>query len=143
MLNEEFSERHIEKQLVAALMRCGKRSKAEGILRKAFMTLKEQGVKPLVAFKGALNNSAPSLEVVGRIRARSTVLVPRPIRTKRRLGIAVKWIVEGARARTESSMSERLAFELLGLSKGQGNAIRQRIALHQLAFAKKGNGHLR
>ena len=60
--------------------------------------------------------------------------VPRPVTPKKRLGIALKWIVSGARTRTESCMSERLAYELLGLSKGQGNAVRQKDGFTSISF---------
>ena len=94
-------------------------------------------------FLDALNNSAPLLGVVGKRRGRSKILVPRPLTPKKRLGLALKWIVTGARARTELSMSERLAYELLSLSKGQGNAIRQKLALHQLVFKNRNNSYFK
>ena len=81
--------------------------------------------------------------MVGRKRGRTKIFIPRPVTPKKRLGIALKWIVSGARTRTESCMSERLAYELLGLSKGQGNAVRKKMALHQLAFKNRNNTSLR
>jgi small subunit ribosomal protein S7 len=143
MLEQEHSSEYLKKRFVASLMRGGKRSTAENIVKKALVLLKEQGLKPQTVFLEALNNSAHLLEVVGQKRGRSKILVPRPVTPKKRLGLALKWIVNGARTRTESSMSERLAYELLALSKGQGNAIRQKIALHQLAFKNRNNTYLK
>jgi len=143
MLEQEHSQEYLKKRFVAALMRGGKRSTAENIFSDALALLKEQGVKPQTVFLDALNHSAPLLEVVGRKRGRAKVLIPRPVSCRKRLGLALKWIVSGARTRTESCMSERLAYELLALSKGQGNAIRKKMALHQLAFKNRNNTSLR
>jgi len=113
MIEQEHNQEYLKKRFVAALMRGGKRSTAEKIVKNAFRLIKEQGLKPQTIFLDALNNSAPLLGVVGKRRGRSKILVPRPLTPKKRLGLALKWIVTGARARTELSMSERLAYELL------------------------------
>tara|TARA_B100000795_G_C22382531_1_gene280269 strand:- start:1 stop:432 length:432 start_codon:yes stop_codon:yes gene_type:complete len=143
MLQEEHSQDNIKKQFAAALMRGGKRATAENILKGALLLLKDQGVSPTSIFLRALNRSAPLVEVIGKNRGRTKIMVPRSIETKRRLGFAIKWIVTGARMRTESSMVERLAYELLSLSKGQGDAIRKKSALHQLTFKNRNNTYMR
>jgi len=143
MIEQEHNQEYLKKRFVAALMRGGKRSTAEKIVKNAFRLIKEQGLKPQTIFLDALNNSAPLLGVVGKRRGRSKILVPRPLTPKKRLGLALKWTVTGARARTELSMSERLAYELLSLSKGQGNAIRQKLALHQLVFKNRNNSYFK
>jgi len=137
MIEQEHSQEYLKKRFAAALMSGGKRSTAENIVKEAFVLIKEQGLKPQTIFLEALNNSAPLLQVVGQKRGRKKILVPRPVTAKKRLGFAFKWILSGARSRTESSMSERLAYELLAVSKGRGNAIRQKLALHKLAFKNR------
>jgi len=143
MFQEEYDKDYLKKQFTAALMRAGKKATAENILNGALLLLRKKGYNPMIIFLKALHRSAPLVGVVGKKRGRTKIMIPRPLEDKKRLGFALKWIVSGARMRTDYTMVERLARELLSLSRGRGNAIRKKIALHKIVSKSKNNTYMR
>lgn len=142
MIRREFNIYYLKEPFTNALMRGGKRATAQNIFEGAFLLLRQKGFRPIRILVRAINKSAPLITVVGKKRGRTKIMVPIPIESEKRLAFAIKWIVSGARMRTESSMVERLAYELLSLSKGQGNAIRKKVALHKLAHKNRNNTYM-
>ncbi len=139
MIEHEHDQEYVKRQIVTSLMRNGNRAVAECILSKAMFLLRDEGTKPQILVMEAINNSAQLMEVIGRKRGRTKIFFPRQASPSKRLSIALKWIVSGARARLDYSMSTRLANEFTSLAKGQGNGVRQKMALHQLAFKNRNN----
>jgi small subunit ribosomal protein S7 len=135
-------------QLVAKFINCilhgGKKSTAEQILYKSFDILSEktQG-EPLKVLKKALENVKPALEVKSRRVGGSTYQVPIEVKPERRQALAIRWLLEFSRSRTEHSMEERLAAEILDAANGRGNAVKKKENTHKMAEANKAFAHYR
>ena len=132
-------------RFICVIMRDGKKSTAErivyGALEKAGDVL---GVPPLEVFETALNNVRPVLEVRSRRVGGATYQVPGEVRPNRRTSLAMRWIVQYARERkSEKNMVARLAAELIGAYRGDGNAIKKREDTHRMAEANKAFAHYR
>lgn len=126
------------------LMYQGKKSVAEGIFYKAMDLIEQRTSQPGVnVFKQALNNSKPVLEVKSRRVGGATYQVPVEVRPERRTALAMRWILEYSRARTEKDMAERLAAELILASKGEGNVIKKKEDTHRMAEANRAFAHYR
>ena len=126
-------------------MRDGKKSTAErivyGALEKAADVL---SIPPLDVFETALNNVRPVLEVRSRRVGGATYQVPGEVRPSRRSSLAMRWIVQYARLRkSEKTMVNRLAAELIDAYRGDGNAIKKREDTHRMAEANKAFAHYR
>jgi len=131
-------------KFVHRLMYDGKKSVAERILYEAIDILEEKSGQPgLTAFKQAINNAKPALEVKSRRVGGATYQVPVEVRPERRTALAIKWIIDSARARTEKSMAERLAGELLAASRNEGTTIKKKEDTHRMAEANKAFAHYR
>ena len=94
-------------------------------------------------FTQAMNNIMPSLEVKARRVGGATYQVPIEIRPERRQTLALRWLVEFARKRSERSMADRLAGEILDASNNSGNAVKRREDMHKMAEANKAFAHYR
>jgi small subunit ribosomal protein S7 len=94
-------------------------------------------------FERAVKNVMPILEVRPRRVGGATYQVPVEVRADRRSTLALRWIVQNARARSEKSMAEKLAGELLDASTGQGASVRKREDTHRMAEANKAFAHFR
>lgn len=126
------------------LMRDGKKSTAEGILYRAFDRIRDnRGADPLEVFEEALENIRPAVEVKSRRVGGATYQVPVEVRQDRRTALAMRWLARYARERSEKSMEERLANELLEASDGRGGAVRRREETHKMAEANKAFAHYR
>jgi small subunit ribosomal protein S7 len=126
------------------LMHEGKKSTAENIFYKAMDLIEQRSGQPGVnVFKQALNNVKPALEVKSRRVGGATYQVPVEVRPERRTALASRWILQFARARSEKTMSERLAAELMLASKGEGNAIKKKEDTHKMAEANRAFAHYR
>ncbi len=130
-------------KFVNTLMEGGKKTTAQGILYSAFEDIKTKvpGEEPLTVFKKALENVKPSLEVRSRRVGGATYQVPVDVRPNRRLTLAMRWIVEYARARGEKSMAARLTGELVDAYNKRGNSIKKREDVHKMADANKAFAH--
>jgi small subunit ribosomal protein S7 len=129
---------------VNRMMRDGKKSTAAGILYKA-MELVEQRAKkdPVEIFEAALKNAAPMVEVKPRRVGGSTYQVPIEVEPQRRLALAMRWLLAGARTRSGRGMAEKLAGELMDAQQGQGNAVKKKEDTHRMAEANKTFAHYR
>ena len=126
------------------LMKDGKKSVAEKIVYGAFDRINSQSEdEPLVVFMKALSQVGPVVEVKSRRVGGATYQVPIEVRPSRKQALAMRWIVEAARKRSEKSMSLRLAGELQDASQGKGSAVKKREDVHKMAEANKAFSHFR
>jgi len=131
-------------RFISKIMTRGKKSKAEGIIYEAMELIeKELKKNPLDVFEQAVKNATPVLEVKPRRVGGATYQVPIDIRGDRRLSLAMRWLVQSARARKGKPMAERLAAELIDASRGQGATIKKREDTHRMAEANKAFVHYR
>jgi small subunit ribosomal protein S7 len=126
------------------VMVSGKKSVAERIVYGA-LDMVEERLKsdPLEAFELALENIAPMVEVKSRRVGGATYQVPVEVRASRRGALAMRWLVDYARARGEKSMAQRLAGEVIDASQGKGGAVKKREDVHRMAEANKAFSHFR
>ena len=126
------------------LMVDGKKSVAEHIVYSAMERVEARLKRsPIDAFREALENVKPSLEVRSRRVGGATYQVPVEVRMKRRQTLAMRWIIDAARKRGEKSMPNRLAGELLDASEQRGSAVKKREDTHRMADANKAFAHYR
>ena len=126
------------------LMFHGKKSAAEQILYGALDLIKNKsGGDPLKVFHEAIDNVKPAVEVRSRRVGGATYQVPVEVRAERRQALAIRWIVEIARKRSENTMVERLCSELLDASNSRGSAVKKREDTHRMAEANKAFSHYR
>ena len=126
------------------LMRDGKKSVAERIVYGAFDLIKTKGgADPVVVFHEAIDNVKPTVEVRSRRVGGATYQVPVEVRPDRRQALAIRWIVDNARRRSENTMVERLSGELLDASNNRGAAVKKREDTHKMAEANKAFSHYR
>ncbi|MDO8533083.1 MAG: 30S ribosomal protein S7 [Dehalococcoidia bacterium] len=131
-------------RLINKVMMQGKKSVAERIVYQAMdMTEKETKKPALDALEQAIRNVTPLLEVKPRRVGGATYQVPVEIRPERRLALAIRWLLGGARARTGKPMAQRLAAEITDAARGQGSAIKRREDLHKMAEANRAFVHYR
>jgi small subunit ribosomal protein S7 len=131
-------------KFVNNLMTEGKKSTAERIFYSAMDIIEEKTGQPgVTVFKAAVNNAKPALEVKSRRVGGASLQVPVEVRPERRTALAMRWILEFSRARTEKTMSERLAAELISASKGEGNTIKKKDDTHRMAEANRAFAHYR
>ena len=139
----KFSDLVLAK-FINCLMIQGKRSTAEQIVYSALETLSERsGGDPLKTFHDALDNVKPSVEVRSRRVGGATYQVPVEVRNDRRQALAIRWIIETARSRSENTMMDRLSNELLDAANNRGNAVKKREDTHRMADANKAFSHYR
>ena len=126
------------------LMYEGKKSVAESIVYGAFdrIETKTRG-NPLEAFRAALDNVKPHLEVRSRRVGGATYQVPVEVRSERAQALAIRWLIHSARQRGENTMIERLAAELLDAANQRGTAVKKREDTHRMAEANKAFSHYR
>jgi small subunit ribosomal protein S7 len=131
-------------KFVNAMMRQGKRSTAERVFYNS-MRLMEDRTKmdAQKLFKQALDNVKPVLEVKSRRVGGATYQVPVEVRPDRRTALALRWIIGFARKRTEKSMQERLAAELIEAANNRGASVKKREDTHKMAEANKAFAHYR
>jgi small subunit ribosomal protein S7 len=134
--------------IVSKFMNClmfqGKKSVAEGIVYGALDRIaKRSGADPLRMFHDALNNVRPSVEVRSRRVGGATYQVPVEVRPDRSQALAIRWIIGGARDRSEHTMEERLSGELMDAASNRGSAVKKREDTHRMADANKAFSHYR
>jgi len=126
------------------LMIDGKKAVAEGIVYNALKRV-EQKIRrdPVEAFHEALDNVRPSIEVRSRRVGGSTYQIPVEVRPERRNALAIRWLISAARKRSEHTMEERLANELLDAVNQRGAAVKKREDTHRMAEANRAFSHYR
>ena len=131
-------------RLINNIMYDGKKGVAQKIVYDAFDIVKEKtGNDPLERFEKALENIMPVLEVKARRVGGSTYQVPMEVRPERRETLGLRWLTTYARARSERTMRERLAGEIMDAVNGNGNACKKREDTHKMAEANKAFAHYR
>jgi small subunit ribosomal protein S7 len=131
-------------QVVNKVMTAGKKSLAEQITYDALSVVGERtGNNPVEELENAIKQLTPVLEVRSRRVGGATYQVPVEVPARRARTLAVRWLVEFARARNEKSMSERLANEILDAAKQQGNAWKRKDDIYRMAQANKAFAHYR
>ena len=127
-----------------SLMLDGKKSVAERIIYGAFDLIESKSAQdPLKTFHEAIENVKPSVEVRSRRVGGATYQIPIEVRFLRRQALAIRWIVELARKRSEVTMTERLSGELLDAANNRGAAVKKREDTHKMAEANKAFSHYR
>lgn len=131
-------------KLVNQVMFDGKRGTAQKACYGAFDIIKDKtGREPLEVFEEAMNNIMPVLEVKARRVGGATYQVPIEIRPERRQTLGLRWLVSYARARSERTMQERLAGEILDACNNAGGAFKKKEDTHRMAEANRAFAHYR
>ncbi len=126
------------------IMLSGKKSVAERIVYGAFDSIQSKsGKNPIEVFNDAIGNVKPVVEVKSRRVGGANYQVPVEVRPSRRLALAMRWLREAAKKRSEKSMDLRLAGELLEAAEGRGGAMKKRDEVHRMAEANKAFSHFR
>jgi small subunit ribosomal protein S7 len=131
-------------RFVNSLMGAGKKSVAERVFYGALTIIeKKSGQDGLAVMKQAMNNAKPNLEVKSRRVGGATYQVPVEIKPERRTALAIRWLIQYAKARPDHSMREKLAAEFMAAAKNDGGAIKKRDDTHRMAEANKAFAHYR
>ena len=131
-------------KLVNQIMLDGKKGTAQAIVYDAFDIIKEKmNLEPQDVFNQALENVKPLLEVKARRVGGSTYQVPMEIRPERRQTLAIRWLVMFARKRSEKTMKEKMAGELMDAYNNAGASIKRKEEMHRMAEANKAFAHYR
>ena len=131
-------------RFINSLLRRGKKSIAEGIMYGAF-DLIEQKTKdnPLAVFEKAFDNVKPVIEVKSRRVGGATYQVPTEVPARRRNSLAIRWLINSAKGRSEKTMLEKLAGEFIDAAGSRGAAVKKKEDTHKMAEANKAFAHYR
>ncbi len=131
-------------KLINNVMYDGKKGVAQKIVYEAFSAIEEKlGESPLEVFQAGLENIMPVLEVKARRVGGSTYQVPMEVRADRRQTLGLRWLIDAARKRGESTMAERLAGEIMDAKNSAGSAFKKKEETHRMAEANKAFAHYR
>ena len=131
-------------KLVNSIMLDGKKGVAQKVVYGAFDIIKEQTEKErLEVFTQAMENIMPSLEVKARRVGGATYQVPMEVRPARRQTLGLRWLTNYSRARSERTMAERLAGEIMDAANNTGSAVKKREDTHKMAESNKAFAHFR
>jgi small subunit ribosomal protein S7 len=127
-----------------AIMYDGKKSTAEQIVYGALDQVEKKSKgEPVQLFHQALGNVAPHVEVRSRRVGGATYQVPVDVRPERRQALAIRWLINAARGRNETTMVDRLSGELLDAANNRGSAVKKREDTHRMAEANRAFAHYR
>ena len=131
-------------KLINNIMLDGKKGVAQKIVYGAFEKIEEKAGKPAVeVFEDAMNNIMPVLEVKARRIGGATYQVPIEVRPDRRQALGLRWLTKYARERSEKTMIDRLANEILDAANNTGSAVKRKEDVHKMAEANKAFAHYR
>lgn len=133
-------------RFINRVMHSGKKRVAETQVYKALDLIKEKGEDPIKVFETAINNVGPKTEVKARRVGGASYQVPMEVRGDRRVALAIRWIVEFAKKRSNRefhTFAEKLAVELMDASKNVGEAIKKRDTIHRMAEANRAFAHFK
>jgi len=131
-------------KFVNCLMLEGKKNKAYSTFYGAIEIVENKvGENGLEAWKKALNNIMPSVEVKSRRVGGATFQVPLEVRPERKISLGIKWLIKYAKLRGEKTMTEKLAAEIIAANKGEGGAVKKKDDTHRMAEANKAFSHFR
>ena len=129
-------------KLINNVMLDGKKGLAQKIVYDAFDSIKEKtGEQPIEVFNKALENVMPQLECKARRVGGANYQVPIDVRPERRLTLGLRWLVQFSRTRSEKTMKERLAAELMDAANGAGGAFKRKEEMHRMADANRAFAH--
>jgi small subunit ribosomal protein S7 len=131
--------------MIHHMLHRGKKSTAMGVLYDSLDIIRERssGKDPVEVFENALRNVAPAMEVRPRRVGGATYQVPMEVPPARRTTLAIRWILDAAKARAGKSFAEKLAEELMDAYKNEGASIRKREETHKMAEANRAFSHYR
>ena len=131
-------------RFVNNLMYSGKKNVSFDIFYDALDRVEKKTQEPgIEAWKKALANVMPSVEVRSRRVGGATFQIPSEVRPDRKISLSIKWLIQYARARKEKSMAEKLSNEIIAAAKGEGAAVKKREDVHKMAEANKAFSHFR
>ncbi|AEE90394.1 ribosomal protein S7 (BS7) [Tepidanaerobacter acetatoxydans Re1] len=131
-------------KLINKVMYDGKKGVAQKNCYEAFEIIRQKtGKDPIEVFQEAMKNVMPVLEVRPRRVGGATYQVPSDVRQERRLTLGVRWLVDYARKRSERTMAERLAGEIMDAANNMGGAVKKKEETHKMAEANKAFAHYR
>jgi small subunit ribosomal protein S7 len=131
-------------RFINCVMKCGKKSVAEHIVYRAFDIITDKTkADPLEVFRVALDNVRPVVKVVSRRVGGSNYQIPLEVNEKNGRALAFRWIISYARGRSEKTMSDKLAAELLSAYRKEGSSVKKREDTHKMAEANKAFAHYR
>ena len=144
VLADPLYDNKVVTKLVNQVMLDGKKGVAQKIVYGAFAQVEEKAGKPaLEVFEGAMNNIMPALEVKARRIGGATYQVPIEVRPDRRQALGLRWLTMYSRQRSEKTMIDRLANEILDASNNTGSAVKRKEDMHKMADANKAFAHYR
>ena len=131
-------------KLINSIMLDGKKGVAQKVVYDAFALIEEKtGKAPLEVFTEAMENIMPTLEVKARRVGGATYQVPIEVRADRRQALALRWLTMFSRKRSEKTMEDRLANEILDAANNTGAAVKRKEDMHKMAEANKAFAHYR
>jgi small subunit ribosomal protein S7 len=130
-------------RFINMVMLSGKKSVAEKIVYGAMDVIGEKNPNAIELVQKALDNVAPNVEVKSRRVGGATYQVPVEVRASRKMALSMRWLIDSARKRGETTMPKKLAAELLDASENRGGAIKKREETHHMAEANKAFAHYR
>lgn len=129
---------------IMSVMHNGKKRLAEKIVYNAIDLISQKASQDgLMVFKKAIDNVKPQLEVKSRRIGGANYQIPVEVSLERRNTLAIRWIIQYSKARSEKNMAEKLANELIQASKNEGAAFRKKVDTHKMADANKAFAHFR
>ena len=129
---------------IMSIMHSGKKRLAEKIVYNALDLISEKdSLDGLIVFKKAIENVRPQLEVKSRRIGGANYQIPVEVSPERRNTLAIRWIIQYSKARSEKSMADKLANELIQASKNEGGAFRKKVDTHKMADANKAFANFR
>ncbi len=131
-------------RFINQMMYDGKKSKAEAIFYGALSQIEEKsGRNPLEVFALAIKNIAPAVEVRARRVGGQSYQVPSEVRPERKMTLAIRWTLQNTRKRSEKTMQDKLASELMDASRGSGGSVKKKEDTHRMAESNKMFAHYR
>ena len=131
-------------RFINKMMYDGKKSVSEAIFYGALAKIEEKsGKNPLEVFAAAMKNVTPAVEVRSRRVGGATYQVPTEVRPERKVALAIRWMLDNTRKRSEKTMADRLANELMDAARAAGGAIKKKEDTHRMAEANKAFAHYR
>lgn len=143
-VDERFKSFLVQK-LINTIMERGKKDTARRIVYDAFDVLKAKNngddIKGYALFEKALSQIKPYVEVKARRVGGGVYQIPTEVRPERAIALALRWLIEAAASRSDKTMGERLAHELLDAAQGQGGALKKKTDVHRMAEANRAFSH--
>ncbi len=134
----------IVSRFINNIMQDGKKQLAQTLVYSAFETIEKKTSNPPVeVFRKAMGNVSPILEVKARRVGGATYQVPTEVRPERRTALAIRWLISYAKERSDKSMAQKLAAEIVSASNNEGNAVKKKDDVHRMAEANKAFAHFR